>query len=139
MEEASYFTGFTAGYISNRHQLREIIETCGWPSVDIVGRKAAMGAFLVLQHAPLDMQLKYLPLLKRANEKSQLVPGTLPYLQDRVRVRQGKPQIFGTQFAAGCKLHEISEPENVENLREAAGLVPLDEYVEYCQDHRGIQ
>ena len=120
----------------NMRRLEEIVAECGWPDSELVGRKAALGAFLVLQHAPLDLQLRYVPLLREAAEKGQLVAGTLPLLEDRILVRKGLSQSYGTQFSNGCELHEIANPEGVEERRETAGLPPLQEYVAYCLERR---
>ena len=123
----------------NMQRLEEIVAECGWPDSEFLGRKAAVGAFLVLQHAPLDLQLRYLPLIREAAEKGQLVAGTLPLLEDRILVRKGLPQSYGTQFSKGCELYEIEEPESVEERRDAAGLPPLQEYVAYCLEKRSSQ
>ena len=120
----------------NMQRLEEIVAECGWPDSKLVGRKAALGAFLVLQHAPLDTQLRYLPLLREAAEKGQLVAGTLPLLEDRTLVRQGLPQSYGTQFSNGCELYEIEDPKSVEARREATGLPSLQEYVAFCLERR---
>jgi hypothetical protein len=122
--------------IWNIRRLEEIVAECGWPDSELVGRKAALGAFLVLQHAPLDLQLRYISLLREAAEKGQLVVGTLPLLEDRILVRQGLPQSYGTQFLNGCELHDIADPESVEARREAAGLPSRQEYVAFCFERR---
>jgi len=120
----------------NIHRLEEIVAECGWPDAELVGQKAALGAFLVLQHAPLDLQLRYFPLIREAAEKGQLVTGTLPLLEDRILVRKGLPQSYGTQFSNGCELYEIADSDSVDERREAAGLPSLKEYVAYCFERR---
>ena len=122
--------------IWNRKRLDEIVAECGWPDSELVGQKAALGAFLVLQHAPLDFQLRYISLLNEAAERDRLVAGNLPLLEDRILVRKGLPQTYGTQFSNGCELYEIEDPESVEARRENAGLPPLQDYVAYCFERR---
>ena len=50
-----------------------------------------------------------------------------PYLTDRVLLKERGKQIYGTQFN-GTEPQPIEDPENVDELRAAAGLVPLEEY-----------
>lgn len=125
--------------IWNRARLEQLVEQCGWPDAEVVGRKAAMGAFLVLQHAPLEMQVRYLPLLQQAEQKGQLVSGTLPYIEDRVLIRQGLPQMYGTQFKENCELHETLDPETVDERRKMANLSPLEEYAANCLERLSDQ
>jgi len=79
------------------------------------------------------MQIEYLPILRLAAMHGKLVDGTLPYLEDRVRVRQQEPQIYGTQFSADCELYEIADAQNIDAIREEAGLIPLVDYVDFCR------
>lgn len=120
----------------NQGRLDELVEQCGWPDVNVVGERAALGGFLVLQHAPLEMQVRYLPKLREAEKSGFLVPGTLPYLEDRVLIRQGFLQIYGTQFGLDCQILEIQEPDRVEALRAEAGLGSLDDYRALCLENR---
>ena len=110
-------------------RLAGIVETCGWPRVSYFGEKAALGAFLVLQHGSLRLQLKYVPLLRSASLKGELVPGTLPLLEDRIRVRQGLPQLYGTQISGSGQPYPIKDPDNLDARRRAAGLVPYADYL----------
>ena len=45
-------------------RLEEIIRKFGWPSKSVYGWKAALAAFLIVQHASLDIQQKCLPVLR---------------------------------------------------------------------------
>ena len=54
------------------------------------------------------------------------------YLEDRVRVREGRPQLYGTQFsrqADGTMDHgPVEDPEHLDERRAAAGMQPIAEY-----------
>lgn len=56
----------------------------------------------------------------------------MAYLEDRIAVGEGKPQIYGTQFCTNSsgKLipHPITDIENVDRRRRDVGLEPLLEY-----------
>ena len=110
-------------------RLADIVDACGWPGVSDFGERAALGAFLVLQHADLPLQLQLVPLLRSAATKGQLVPGTLPLLEDRIRVRQGLPQLYGSQFRGAGQPYPIEDPDNLDARRKAVGLAPYSEYM----------
>src|SRR6266581_2580957 len=50
----------------NIKRLVEIIDKYGWPGRSLVGREASLTAFLIIQHADLEGQKKYFPMLKEA-------------------------------------------------------------------------
>ena len=60
----------------NAVRLAGIVDNCGWPPVSEFGREAALGAFLILQHADLDLQMELVPLLRAADRAGELPPGT---------------------------------------------------------------
>ena len=84
-------------------RLKEIIEEHGWPGYDLVGEEGEDAAWALAQHADLDpeFQQQALELLRDAVAEGQASPGNLAYLEDRVAVAQGQPQLYGTQM--GCR------------------------------------
>ena len=82
----------------NLARLEWVVAEHGWPRVSRVGRPAAQAAFLVVQHSPLDVQERYLALLRSAVEAGEGIPSNLAYLTDRIRVRRGEPQVYGSQL-----------------------------------------
>ncbi len=83
---------------ANIKRLVEIIDKEGWPGRRVVGDKASTAAFLVLQHADYTYQKKYLPLLRKAVADGELRSDSLVLLEDRVLMREGKRQIYGSQL-----------------------------------------
>ena len=59
-------------------------------------------------------------------------PRFLAYLTDRVRLAEGRLQVYGTQFmtaATGAQVpHPIEDAEHVDERRAAVGLPPIAEY-----------
>jgi hypothetical protein len=52
-------------------------------------------------------------------------------LVDRVLIRQGLPQRYGTQFMfveGGIEFHPIEDPESVDERRADVGLPSIEEY-----------
>jgi hypothetical protein len=117
-------------------RLKEIIEEHGWPGYDLVGEEGEEAAWVLAQHADLDpaFQEQALGLLREAVAQGQASPGNLAYLEDRVAVAQGRPQLYGTQM--GCRKEgpvpatPIEDPEGLDERRAEAGLPPHSEYVE---------
>ncbi len=118
----------------NMKRLHEIVAKHGWPGKKLVGEKAADAAFLIVQHAELPDQEKYLPILQKAAEKNDVKQSNVAMLQDRVLMRQGKNQIYGSQLRSDPKtgkieLYPIDDPEHVDERRAKVGLPPLKDYL----------
>ncbi len=55
-------------------------------------------AFLIVVQSPtLEFQVELLPTIKEAAERGQLPLKAYAALVDRVRLKEGKPQVYGTQ------------------------------------------
>ncbi|WP_243303098.1 DUF6624 domain-containing protein [Geothrix oryzisoli] len=119
---------------NNRRRLVEIINQSGWPKLSMVGEKAALAAFLVLQHASLDLQKQYLPIFRTAARSGESKLKWLALLEDRVLVGEGKKQLYGTQLIEkkgikGIQVEPIAEEANVDERRAKMGLGPLADYL----------
>jgi hypothetical protein len=118
----------------SRQRLDEIVKEHGWPKRSVFGDEASGVAFLVVQHADVDYQKKYLPLIKEAASQKEARQSDLAMLEDRIRTREGKKQLYGTQLRLNQKtqlmeLYPIEDEENVDARRVAVGLEPLAQYV----------
>ncbi len=118
----------------NTKRMKEIVDKHGWLTPWMVGRDGARAAWLLVQHADHDLafQREMLAMMECHNIDEQVHPADLAYLTDRVRVNEGKPQVYGTQFhVVDGKLtsRPIEDEENVDKRRKSAGLSPLKEYI----------
>jgi hypothetical protein len=117
---------------ANVRRLRRIVENGGWPRQSVVGDKAAGGAFLVIQHASLEVQKEYLPQMRSAVAQKEARPQDLALLEDRVLTREGRKQIYGSQLKGdgkgGWEFYPIEDEAHVDERRKAVGLPPLAEY-----------
>lgn len=118
---------------ANISRLREIIDECGWPRQSQVKGKAAAAAFLVLQHASLVDQERYVSVMRIAVEQGEARTQDLALLEDRILIRNGKPQKFGSQISwdrttGKNGFHPIEDEHNVDRRRAAVGLGPLADY-----------
>lgn len=118
----------------NIQRLEEIIAQHGWPGSTEFGSKAAGAAFLILQHADISHQKKHLPAVRAAAAKGEMRPSSLALLEDRVRLREGQKQVYGSQVtrnAAGeWEPLPLEDEENVDALRATVGLGPIGEYLQ---------
>jgi hypothetical protein len=117
-------------------QLEAIIAKHGWPTISLVGKEASGVAFLIIQHADLEYQKKYFPLLKEAADKNEARKSDVAMLEDRILMREGKKQIYGSQLRMNeqtqkLELYPIEDEENVDKRRARVGLMPMKEYMKH--------
>jgi hypothetical protein len=120
----------------NLVQVELLIAQYGWPGKSFVGAQGNVTVFLVIQHADLPVQEKYLPLLEKSVADSESRPCDLALLQDRVLMRQGKKQMYGSQVVpnphtGAMEIYPIEDEKNVNIRRQRMGLEPLEEYAAY--------
>ncbi len=116
--------------------VENILQTQGWVSTDIVGYSGSSTLFLVIQHSNQLTQEKYLPMLREAANKGDASRSNLALLEDRVRLGQGKRQLYGSQIGRDPETDvnfvlPLEDPENVDLRREKMDLGPLSEYTKY--------
>jgi hypothetical protein len=117
----------------NTTRLKQIVAQVGWPTVSRVGREASSAAWLLVQHAPddLDFMRHCLELMKQA-EPGEVKLSNVAFLEDRVRILQGRPQLYGTQFCNtgdGYQPLPIENPDSVDERRSSMELDTLAENV----------
>jgi hypothetical protein len=133
-EDDAQFTAHIAETdAQNTAWLEKVIEQYGLPGNTLVGEDAANAVFLIIQHSPdLEFQRKCLTLMELAVSKGEANAIHLAYLTDRVRIREGKPQFYGTQGQSQSNgvivPIPIEDEQNVDERRKAIGLVPIAEY-----------
>ena len=122
----------------NALRLGEIIAQIGWPTERVVGKRAAEAAWLIAQHAIAhpEFQRSCLKLLVAA-ARERLVPAWQPaMLEDRIRVFEGRPQLYGTQLEpdthGNMRPRTIEDPEGVDERRRALSLEPLAEMLAHA-------
>lgn len=130
---------------SNLVFLRTTVERIGWPDSQRFGQEAAHAAFLLAQHADSDpdFQEQVLPLMAAAVRRGEGSARDLAYLVDRVRVKQHRPQVYGTQYdllrdSRGSVIFEngrpkyvipiVIDPKRIDERRASVGLGPWSDY-----------
>ncbi|MDR0873952.1 MAG: hypothetical protein LBN27_10895 [Prevotellaceae bacterium] len=118
----------------NLIKIEEILDKYGWVGEDKVGKQASATLFLVIQHSDLATQKKYLQMLREAVKNNNASPVHLAMLEDRILVREGKKQLYGSQLDWNAELNKnvlspLEDPDNVDNRRASVGLPPLADYL----------
>lgn len=123
---------------ANTARLKEIVEEKGWPTVSMVGKKAASAAWTLVQHADKDpaFQEKCLGLM-RGLPAEEVTLWNVALLEDRVRMNTGRPQLYGTQFKMSEGNFGPAVPiEDEEHLEERRAAMGLNTYEEYSREMR---
>ncbi len=115
----------------NLVRVEAIIKAHGWPTRQLVGIKGVGAVWTVIQHSDLDVQKRYIDMMTKAADAGELNWALVATTIDRIRVREGKPQVYGTQFkeSSGQMVPEtIEDEQHVDERRAKVGLQPLAEY-----------
>jgi len=120
----------------NLVKVMKILDEKGWVGKNVVGATANETLYLVIQHSDLKYQQKYLPMMRDAVKKGNASPGNLAYLEDRVALREGKKQIYGSQVSnhpitKKPFVSPLEDPDNVDKRRATVGLGTLSDYLKY--------
>jgi hypothetical protein len=102
-----------------------------WPGWRLVGSEGAEAAWLVAQSAIDDVGLQHrcLDMLEVAVACGDADPVHLAYLADRVRMNDGRDQLYGSQFVLGdhgqLEPWPVDDPAAVDARRARLGLPPF--------------
>jgi hypothetical protein len=118
----------------NLIEVKKILDERGWLGADVIGYQGNSTLFLVIQHADIETQEKYLPMMREAVSKGNAEPSSLALLEDRVALRKGEKQIYGTQVGRDQETGEyyvlpLIDPENVDQRRAEVGLGTIQDYI----------
>jgi hypothetical protein len=137
VRDGSLFHGYAErmAELHRRHnqRMRAILAEHGWPGRSLVSEDANAAAWLVLQHAILDPHLmrSAVPMIDRAVQAGETDAKYLAFLVDRIRMLEGHPQIYGTQYDWDAEGElsplPIDEPALVDERRRTVGLETLAE------------
>ncbi len=118
----------------NLARIIAILDKYGWVGADEVGGQANQTLFLVIQHSDLATQQKYLPIMREAVKNKKATGSSLALLEDRVALREGRRQTYGSQIGTDSETGKnyilpLEDPDNVDKRRAMVGLGPLGDYV----------
>lgn len=121
---------------TNLVRVEAILAQYGWLGRSAIGAEANSTLFFVIQHADLETQLKYFPILQRSVEMGESKMSHMALMQDRILMRQGKKQIYGSQVVinkttGAQEFHPIEDEKNVNVRRAKMGMQTLEEYAKF--------
>ncbi len=114
--------------------MKQVIAEFGLPTIPLVGEKASLFAWLLVQHsADREFQKQYLELMKNA-KKDEILAKNIAYLEDRLLVFEEKPQVYGTQVrknkeTGNWEIYPLESPDKVDALRKSVELDSLQDYL----------
>jgi len=119
----------------NTARITSLIDEKGYPGKSMVGDGQASTAFLVIQHADLEVQEKYLKTITDAADKEEVPWRSVALLVDRIEMRNDRPQIYGSQVSRHpvSEEHyfaEIQNPLKIDSVRATVGLGPIQGYAD---------
>ncbi len=127
-----YHPRMAAVHDANADRLRAIIREHGWPTEPLVGIDGAKAAHRIAQHSINHPEFMHRcrELLDLASARGEVPRWQFAYMDDRIRVYEGRPQRYGTQCRdgpAGLEPYPIDDEAHVEERRASLGLPSLAE------------
>lgn len=121
------FLVYTTDGTHNQY-IRNIIAAYGYPTRNLIGKRAMKKFWLLVQHQDFDINLQESCLKGCDFEACERA-----HLTDRVLVNKGRKQIYGTQFMRSSNGTRripapIESPRGVEKRRKSVGLKSLKIY-----------
>ncbi|MFC5411581.1 DUF6624 domain-containing protein [Larkinella bovis] len=114
----------------NLVRVKEIIQRHGYPGSSLVGKPTNTAAWYIIQHSP--EIATYFPVIEKAGQAGELPESLVAMMQDRLRMQQRKPQLYGTQAACyplkldpkkqECFVWPIENPATVNERRKKVGF-----------------
>ena len=116
-------------------RLSEILDRYGFPGVKMVGLNATRNFIVMLVHSPsVELMRRALPHVERAARRKEIPPDDFAMLKDDVLGREGKLQLYGTNFQfVGDKiaLQPTQDPARLDERRRKIGLPPIAVYMQF--------
>ena len=116
----------------NLIKVKKILDERGWLGSNIIGEQGNSTLFLVIQHSDSGTREQYLPMMREAVKNGNARASSLALLEDRVALRKGEKQIYGSQIGSrkeGYYVLPLIDPDNVNKRRAEVGLGTIQEYV----------
>ncbi|MEC3881404.1 DUF6624 domain-containing protein [Parapedobacter sp. 10938] len=110
----------------NRIKMNGILSDYGWLPQSKVGEKASSAIFFVVQHGGKEMIQKNLPALQKLASENEAKSTHAALMEDRLLMKQGKKQIYGTQASGDTTgqsyVWPVADPKRINELRKTAGF-----------------
>ena len=116
----------------------------GWP--EGLSEHSNRTIWLIIDHADVDYQERYLPLIEQQAVRGTISPSDYATLLDRVNVRRQRPQRFGTQTGYKQRddevftfVYPIEDIDALDSLRLSVGLDSMHLYLRQVSETLGTE
>lgn len=116
---------------SNLEYAQNILKGGFFPFKDLTSDKAYKSLFLTVQHSDTIELMRYVAGIIQKAQPHQVDKSDYAYLIDRIRIFEGKPQLFGTQFRKKngvVSFFDIENSSEIDSRRAELGMEPFEEY-----------
>ena len=125
---------YEQNHIINEQKIREMLDTDGWPDIELIGEAGNRTICNVIQHADNEVRIQYLPMMKKAVKDGNLNPQLLVRAEDRIATERGDLQIYGGQMkyypeTKSFNVWPVYDPVNIDKRRAEIGLGPIAEFL----------
>jgi len=123
----------------NQTYVFNLLDIRGW--LENLSDCANRAIFFVIQHASQSFQEKYFHLVKEKAEQGVVQKSDAAMLEDRILMRSGKKQKYGTQTVphktkdgddVTC-IWPVEDAEKLDELRASVGLPPMSLYLQLVE------
>lgn len=101
--------------------------------------------WIVIDHASLDKQEQYLPLMEKWSQDGLIGKDEYAVLYDRVAMKNNRPQRYGSQTVqfginnnTQLYVYPVENPNLLDSLRASVGLSSMTDYLELLTKTTGI-
>lgn len=130
--DSSYLRRFVVSDSLRSEWLEALVGERGWPTPALVGDAGVRAAWVLLQHSPdAAFQARMLPDVERAAERGELPRAEVAMLTDRVLLKSGRRQRYGTSFSVrdGRLVPDpIEDLAGLDARRKALGMPDIAAY-----------
>jgi hypothetical protein len=116
----------------------------GWP--DGLSEQSNRTIWLIIDHADVEYQERYLPLIGQQAVRGTISPSDYATLLDRVNVRRQRPQRYGTQTGYKQRddevftfVYPIEDIDALDSLRLSVGLDSMHLYLRQVSETLGAE
>ena len=122
----------------NTKRLEMIFDQVGFPDTAKVGKDGMQAFMILLQHSPShDLRVRALRPITKAFKNKEMPPMAYANFVDRLRLHQGKKQLYGTGFELKDGKMELSPTHDLKDLekrRAKIGLPPMSEAIQMMKE-----
>lgn len=117
---------------ANQAALLEMVPPEGWFHRSRYGSEASQAAFLIVQHANIELWRRFVPVLEPLVLTGEVDGAMFALMYDRLALAEGRPQRYGSQMICvegRYRVAPLEDAEGIDARRAAVGLGPLADYV----------